>query len=49
MTTNQDYLVRATALDERVRAFAINATGVVKELQRRHDTHPAARAQRCTP
>lgn len=44
-TTNQtDYLVRATALDERVRAFAINATGVVRELQRRHDTHPAVTA-----
>ena len=36
--------MRATALDERVRAFAINATGVVKELQRRHDTHPAVTA-----
>jgi molecular chaperone Hsp33 len=45
MTTNQtDYLVRATALDERVRAFAINATGVVQELRRRHDTHPAVTA-----
>jgi molecular chaperone Hsp33 len=39
-----DYLVRATALDERVRAFALNATGVVGELQRRHDTHPAVTA-----
>ncbi|HEY0019855.1 MAG TPA: Hsp33 family molecular chaperone HslO [Longimicrobium sp.] len=43
-TTPRDYLVRATALDERVRAFAINATGVVRELQRRHDTHPAVTA-----
>lgn len=42
--TQQDYLVRATALDERVRAFALNATGVVRELQRRHDTHPAVTA-----
>ena len=42
MTT--DYLVRATALDERVRAFALNATGAVAELQRRHDTHPAVTA-----
>lgn len=45
MTTNHsDYLVRATALDERVRAFAINATGLVTELQRRHDTYPAVTA-----
>ena len=43
-TTNHDYLVRATALDERVRAFALDATGVVRELQRRHDTHPAVTA-----
>ena len=39
-----DYLVRATALDERVRAFALDATGVVGELQRRHDTYPAVTA-----
>lgn len=39
-----DSLVRATALDERVRAFAIHATGVVGELQRRHDTFPAVSA-----
>jgi molecular chaperone Hsp33 len=44
MTHPTDYLVRATALDERVRAFALNATGVVGELQRRHDTHPAVTA-----
>lgn len=39
-----DYLVRATALDERVRAFALHATDVVGELQRRHDTYPGATA-----
>lgn len=39
-----DSLVRATALDERVRAFAIHATGVVGELQRRHDTFPSVSA-----
>ena len=44
MTQHTDYLVRATALDERVRAFALDATGVVSELQRRHDTHPAVTA-----
>ncbi|HEX6042701.1 Hsp33 family molecular chaperone HslO [Longimicrobium sp.] len=43
-TNHTDYLVRATALDERVRAFALNATGVVQELQRRHDTYPAVTA-----
>ena len=37
-------MVRATALDGRVRAFALNATGVVSELQRRHDTYPAVSA-----
>jgi molecular chaperone Hsp33 len=41
---DRDYLVRATALDERVRAFALNATGVVSELRRRHDTYPAVTA-----
>ena len=41
---NGNYLVRATALDERVRAFALNATEVVSELQRRHDTFPAVTA-----
>ncbi|MBD0319234.1 MAG: Hsp33 family molecular chaperone HslO [Gemmatimonadetes bacterium] len=41
---DRNYLVRATALDERVRAFALNATGVVDELRRRHDTYPAVTA-----
>ncbi|HEX6749014.1 MAG TPA: Hsp33 family molecular chaperone HslO [Longimicrobium sp.] len=44
MTLSGDYMVRATALDGRVRAFALNATGVVAELQRRHDTWPAVSA-----
>jgi molecular chaperone Hsp33 len=39
-----NYMVRATALGERVRAFALNATDVVSELQRRHDTYPAVTA-----
>ncbi|CAN5888417.1 redox-regulated molecular chaperone HslO [soil metagenome] len=39
-----DYLIRATALDGLVRAFAIDATGVVNELVRRHDTVPAVTA-----
>jgi molecular chaperone Hsp33 len=44
MTLNGDYMVRATALDGRVRAFALTATGVICELQRRHDTYPAVTA-----
>jgi len=39
-----DYMVRATALDGRVRAFALHATGVAAELQRRHGTWPAVSA-----
>jgi molecular chaperone Hsp33 len=34
----QNYLVRATALDGRVRAFALHATGVVSEMRARHAT-----------
>ena len=41
---HSDYLVRGTALGGRVRAFALQATGVVGELQRRHETYPAATA-----
>lgn len=41
---NSDHLVRATALDGRVRAFALTATGLVSELRRRHQTYPAATA-----
>jgi len=40
----EDYLVRATAHDGRVRAFSIRSTGVVSELHRRHDTEPAVTA-----
>jgi molecular chaperone Hsp33 len=38
------YLVRATALDGRVRAFALDATELVGELQGRHGTFPAVTA-----
>jgi molecular chaperone Hsp33 len=41
---NNDYLVRATALDGRVRAFALEATGVVSELQQRHQLYPVPTA-----
>lgn len=39
-----NYLVRATALDGRVRAFALEATEVVGELQRRHQMYPVPTA-----
>jgi molecular chaperone Hsp33 len=41
---SKDYLVGATARDGLVRAYAINATGVVNELVRRHRTYPAVTA-----
>jgi molecular chaperone Hsp33 len=40
----RSYMVRGTALGGRVRAFALHATEVVAELQRRHDTFPAVSA-----
>jgi molecular chaperone Hsp33 len=42
--SRSDYLVRATAMGGLVRAFAIDATGVVNELVRRHDTIPVVTA-----
>ncbi|CAN5345168.1 redox-regulated molecular chaperone HslO [soil metagenome] len=39
-----DRLIRGTALEGRVRCFALDATGVVAELQRRHGTFPAVTA-----
>jgi molecular chaperone Hsp33 len=39
-----DYLVRATALEGRVRAFALRATRLVEEMRARHDTYPAVTA-----
>lgn len=41
---DSNYLVRATALDDKVRAFAINATSVVRELQDRHGLYPVPSA-----
>lgn len=40
----QDYLIRATALDGKIRAFAANTTGIVEELRSRHHTSPVATA-----
>jgi molecular chaperone Hsp33 len=39
-----DYLARATALDGKVRAFALRATELVEEMRERHDTAPAVTA-----
>ena len=42
--TRRDHLVRATALDGLVLAYAIDATAVVGELTRRHQTIPVTTA-----
>jgi molecular chaperone Hsp33 len=39
-----DHLIRGTALEGKVRAFAVNTTNLVAELQRRHDTYPTTTA-----
>jgi molecular chaperone Hsp33 len=39
-----NYLVRATAHDGKVRAFALDATQVVAEIQQRHGMHPVPTA-----
>lgn len=40
----KDYIVKAFALEGNVRAYAIHATQLVNELQKRHDTWPTASA-----
>jgi len=44
MQNSSDYMVRATALDGLVRAFAIDSTNTVAELRQRHGTDPAVTA-----
>ncbi|WP_342416159.1 Hsp33 family molecular chaperone HslO [Paenibacillus sp. FSL R10-2782] len=44
MEKKQDQLIRGTAMDGRVRAFAVRTTELVEELRRRHDTYPTATA-----
>ena len=44
MTTKSDHMVRATAADGLIRAFAIDATTLVDELRSRHGTDPAVTA-----
>lgn len=40
----KDRLVRGTAMDGKVRAFAVRTTELVEELRRRHDTYPTTTA-----
>lgn len=44
MEIKKDRLIRGTAMNGRVRAFAVRTTGLVEELRRRHDTYPTATA-----
>ncbi|MCP3747965.1 Hsp33 family molecular chaperone HslO [Paenibacillus sp. A3M_27_13] len=44
MENKQDRLIRGTAMNGRVRAFAVRTTQLVEELRRRHDTYPTATA-----
>ncbi|HEX6559440.1 MAG TPA: Hsp33 family molecular chaperone HslO [Longimicrobiales bacterium] len=44
MQKDSDYMVRGTALDGLVRAFAIDSTNTVAELRQRHGTDPAVTA-----
>lgn len=39
-----DYIVKATAYDGKIRAYAIHSTNIVKEAQRRHDSWATASA-----
>ncbi len=39
-----DYIVRATAADSQIRAFAATTRGLVEEARRRHETSPVATA-----
>ncbi|QGQ93706.1 Hsp33 family molecular chaperone HslO [Paenibacillus psychroresistens] len=39
-----DYLLRATAMEGKVRAFAVQTTAIVEELRQRHQTSPTATA-----
>ena len=39
-----DYIVRATAADSQIRAFAITSKEMVEEARRAHDTRPVITA-----
>ncbi len=40
----KDYIVRATAGDGKIRAFAATTGNLVEEARKRHDTSPVATA-----
>ena len=40
----KDYIVRATAADAQIRAFAAVTTGLTEEARTRHETSPVATA-----
>ena len=44
MTATQDYLIRGTAMEHKVRAYAVLSTQLTDELSRRHQTTPTATA-----
>ena len=42
--SGNDYIIRATAADGRIRAFAATTKNLVEEARRRHNTSPVATA-----
>lgn len=42
ISKNSDYIVRATAANHQIRAFAISSTNTIEEARQRHDTSPIA-------
>ena len=40
----EDYIVRATAADSSIRAFAMTSKGIVEEARQRHQTSPVVTA-----
>jgi molecular chaperone Hsp33 len=41
---DSDYIVRAVAASDEIRAFAMRSTGIVEEAKQRHQTHPTVTA-----
>lgn len=42
ISENSDYIVRATAANHQIRAFAISSTNTIEEARQRHNTSPIA-------
>ena len=40
----EDYIVRATAANSSIRAFAMTSKGIVEEARQRHNTSPVVTA-----